>query len=97
MYYPCEAWANAGGLWPTMTSSGLCFVRVAFARLHRSLWGVQGGLQQFRQLSLLYLEQVGGSGGPKGPHWENRRRVVSAIQSSQLMTHLLHSSMQVSK
>ena len=36
-------------------------------RLHRSLWGVQVGLQQFRQLSLLYLEQVGGSGGP---HWE---------------------------
>ena len=27
-------------------------VHGGFARLHRSLWGVQGGLQQFRQLSL---------------------------------------------
>ena len=42
-------------------------VQGGFARLHRSLGGVQGGLQQFRQPSLPYVEQVGGYGGP---HWE---------------------------
>jgi len=62
--------------WPTIPSSGLYFVRVGFARMHRSLGGVQGGLQQFRQLSLPYVEQVGGYGGP---HWETLGETPLAV------------------
>ena len=53
--------------WPTIPPSGLCFVRVGCARLHRSLGSAQGGLQQFRQLSLfLTSSKLEGTEGPIG-------------------------------